>query len=144
MYRIVEAFRSVDTYGTGDQQRVPVFQIMRDWTPEELSTRNYSPEVIEKGCLVDKVSVREVAECYVEKMNAPVRDFLPNVVVVDKFIWLPVSEKAKEIFSSGTFELYVLHTDGSESLVESHAQINDALECGLTIAIEVGYLESVE
>jgi hypothetical protein len=58
--------------------------------------------------------------------------------VVSDFVWLLVSDKAKEIYSSGTFDLYVLHNDGSESLVESYANINDALEVGLDIGIEVG------
>lgn len=58
--------------------------------------------------------------------------------LVNNFLFLVVTEKAKEIFSSGTFELYVLHNDDSESLVESYADINDAQECGLSIGIEVG------
>jgi hypothetical protein len=58
----------------------------------------------------------------------------------DGFVWLEVSQKSKEIFTSGLFDLYVLHNDGSESLVESYADINDAWECGLKICIEVGQL----
>ena len=61
----------------------------------------------------------------------------PNTKIVDGFVWLLVTNKAKDIFSSGTFDLYVLHNDNSESLIESYAQINDAQECGLDIAIEV-------
>lgn len=63
--------------------------------------------------------------------------------VINGFVWLLVTHKAKEIFSSGTFELYVLHNDKSESLVESYAQINDAIEYGLPIAIEVGSLSEI-
>ena len=58
----------------------------------------------------------------------------------DNFVWLLVTEKAKEVFSSGLFDLYVLHDDDSESLVSKYADINDALDCGLSIAIEVGHL----
>jgi hypothetical protein len=58
----------------------------------------------------------------------------------DNFVWLVVTEKAKEVFSSGLFDLYVLHEDDSESLVEKYADLNDALECGLDIGIEVGHL----
>jgi hypothetical protein len=58
----------------------------------------------------------------------------------DGFVWLDVSHKSKEIFTSGLFDLYVLHNDGSESLIESYADINDACECGLKICIEVGQL----
>jgi len=63
--------------------------------------------------------------------------------IIKNFIWLIVTNKAKEIFSSGTFELYVLHNDESESLIESYAQINDAEECGLEIAIEVDHLDNL-
>lgn len=63
------------------------------------------------------------------------------VVMEDGFVFMDVTDKAKEVFSSGLFELYVLHGDDSESLVESYADINDALEYGLTIAIEVGHLK---
>jgi hypothetical protein len=58
----------------------------------------------------------------------------------DNFVWLLVTEKAKEVFSSGLFSLYVLHNDDSESLVEKYADLNDALECGLEIGIEVGFI----
>jgi hypothetical protein len=58
----------------------------------------------------------------------------------DAFVWLLVTDKAKEVFQSGLFEVYTLHDNGSESLCESYADINDALECGLDLAIEVGQL----
>ena len=61
--------------------------------------------------------------------------------LVNNFLFLVVTEKSKEIFSSGIFDLYVLHIDDSESLVESYADINDALECGLSIGIEVGEIK---
>ena len=64
------------------------------------------------------------------------------VVFKDGFVWLDVTHKAKEIFSSGLFELYVLYDDESEGLVESIDEINEALELGLTIAIEGGHLKN--
>lgn len=60
-----------------------------------------------------------------------------NTKIVNGFVWLLVTNKAKEIYQSGNFALYVLHNDNSESLIESYAQINDAQECGLEIGIEV-------
>jgi len=66
-----------------------------------------------------------------------------NTKIVDGFVWLLVTNKAKEVFQSGNFDLYVLHNDNSESLVESYAQINDAQECGLEIGIEVADFESL-
>ena len=63
----------------------------------------------------------------------------------DGFIWMDVTEKAKEIYNSGLFELYALHTSDqdpkeiSESLIEGYEELNQHLEEGLTIAIEVGF-----
>ena len=69
-------------------------------------------------------------------------DLFPNLMIVtdDNFVFLDVTEKAKEIFQSGLFDLYVIHYDNSESLVEKYADINDAQESGLSIVIEVGQL----
>ena len=63
-----------------------------------------------------------------------------QMIIRDGFVWLSVADQAKDIFQSGLFEVYTLHDDGSESLCESYADINDALECGLDLAIEVGQL----
>lgn len=57
----------------------------------------------------------------------------------DGFVWLVVTEKAKEIFISGLFSLYELHNDSSESLIEGLDQLNLALEQGAVIGIEVGF-----
>jgi hypothetical protein len=58
----------------------------------------------------------------------------------DSFVWLLVSEKAKEIFASGLFALYVLYDDDSESLIDDYEQLDNALANGLSIGIEVGFL----
>jgi hypothetical protein len=63
---------------------------------------------------------------------------MKNIKIRENFVWLLVNEKAKEVFASGLFEVYKLHDDGSESLCESYADINDALEYGLDLGIEVG------
>jgi len=60
----------------------------------------------------------------------------------DGFVWMDVTQEAKEIFSSGALELYVLYDDESESLVESVDEINEALELGLPIVIEGGLLKN--
>jgi len=59
-------------------------------------------------------------------------------IIRDGFIWLGVTEKAKELYSSGLFDLYILHGDGSESLIESYDLLNVALSSGGNIAIWVG------
>ncbi len=63
-----------------------------------------------------------------------------NAKVIDGFVWLLVTNKAKEIYLNGLFELYILHDDESESLVEGFTQLSEALENGLDIGIEVGHL----
>lgn len=62
--------------------------------------------------------------------------------IVDNFVWLIVTDKAKEIFISGLFTLYILYEDNSESLIEGFGQLVEALEDGLDIGIEVGHLNN--
>jgi len=59
----------------------------------------------------------------------------------ENFIYKIVTNKAKEIFSSGLFELYVLHDDESESLINTFEELNKYLENGAEIGIEVGVFE---
>lgn len=61
-------------------------------------------------------------------------------ITADNFVWLLVTEKAKDIWNSGLFELYIIHEDDSESLVDSFEDLDEALSNGLSIGIEVGYL----
>ena len=62
-------------------------------------------------------------------------------ITSDGFIWLIVTDKAKEIFNSGLFALYNLYEDESESLIETHEQLIEALEMGNEIGIEVGQID---
>lgn len=62
--------------------------------------------------------------------------------IVDNFVWLIVTDKAKEIFISGLFTLYILYEDNSESLIEGFGQLVEAIEKGLDIGIEVGHLNN--
>lgn len=57
------------------------------------------------------------------------------------FGWLPITDKAKEVFSSGTMEIYTLHSDDTESLCETMYDIDYALQNGLDLAIEIGYVK---
>jgi len=57
----------------------------------------------------------------------------------DGFVYkLVSSDKAKDIFSLGLFDLYVIHNDDSESLIDSINELNEALENGNEIGIPVG------
>ena len=58
----------------------------------------------------------------------------------DGFVWLLVTDKAKDIWNSGLFSLFILYEDDSESLVEDFDDLNRALENGLSIGIEVGFV----
>ena len=64
--------------------------------------------------------------------------------IVDGFAWLIVTDKAKEIFSSELFELYTLHNDCSESLIETFEDLNMALDNGLDIGISLGHISTQE
>jgi hypothetical protein len=61
-------------------------------------------------------------------------------ITADNFVWLLVTEKAKEIWNSGLFSLYIIYEDESESLIEDFDDLNKALENGLSIGIEVGFI----
>ena len=63
-----------------------------------------------------------------------------KTTVIRGVVWLIVSHKAKEIFSSGTFELYLLYPGDTESLVELYGDIEYAHENGIDIGIQVGNL----
>ena len=54
------------------------------------------------------------------------------------FIFLLVANKAKEVYTSGLFEIFKLYDDDSEALVESMEDLNDSLEKGMDIGISVG------
>jgi hypothetical protein len=58
----------------------------------------------------------------------------------DGFVWLLVTDKAKEIWNSGLFTLFILYEDDSESLIEDFDDLGNALANGLSIGIEVGFV----
>lgn len=60
--------------------------------------------------------------------------------IVNDFIWLIVTDKAKEIFNADLFQIYTLHDDGTEAMIETFEDLSKALENGLDIGIEVGYI----
>ena len=64
-------------------------------------------------------------------------------VMSDGFIYKLVDgSKAKDIFALGLFELYILWEDDSESLIETHNTLNDALENGYDVGIAVGNINN--
>jgi hypothetical protein len=69
---------------------------------------------------------------------------MSKIISTDGFLWLDVTEKAKEIYTSGLFSIYSLHHDGSESLIEGYDDLNKALAQGNNIGIELGHLNEIE
>lgn len=62
----------------------------------------------------------------------------------DGFVWKIVNEQAKEIFNSGLFPLYELMDDDAESLIGDFDHLNECLEHGTPIGIEVGFTNYAE
>jgi len=70
-----------------------------------------------------------------------------KIKVVEGFVWLLITDKAKEVYQSGLFDgsIYALYDDDSETDVcESYHDLIDALERGLEIGIEVGHVTNPE
>ena len=63
------------------------------------------------------------------------------IITSDGFIFMKVNDKAKEIFNSGLFELYVVYThDETESLIETFEDLDMHLSNGDDVCIEVGFI----
>lgn len=56
------------------------------------------------------------------------------------YVWLLVGDKAREVWNSGIFDLYILWDDDSESMIESHEDLEKAICNGYDIGIEVGHV----
>jgi hypothetical protein len=61
----------------------------------------------------------------------------------DGFLWGNVTNKAKEIFNSGIFELYVVNYDDSDYLIEDFNTLNELLENDIEIFIEIGHFQDI-
>jgi hypothetical protein len=69
---------------------------------------------------------------------------MSKIISTNGFLWLDVTEKAKEIYNSGLFAIYSLYNDGSESLIKDHLDLNQALGFGNAIGIELGHINEIE
>lgn len=58
----------------------------------------------------------------------------------DGYVWAVVTYAAPALFSSGALSIYELHDDDTESLIETHEDLQRALESGNPIGIDVGFL----
>ena len=66
-----------------------------------------------------------------------------NTKVINGIVYLLVTDKAKEIYQSGTFELYILPNDKVVMWVEIYSDLDTALERGYDIGIEVGSFTNI-
>lgn len=57
----------------------------------------------------------------------------------DGFCWLIVTDKAKDIYNNGLFDLYEVRDDDTESMIENYDELLKCLENGSMIGIEVGH-----
>ena len=63
-------------------------------------------------------------------------------ITKEGFVFLVVTDSAKELFSSGALAIYELYDD-SESLILTREHLNKALEQGSEIVIEVAHLNAL-
>ena len=64
-------------------------------------------------------------------------------ITADGFVWLIVTDSAKELWSSGALTIYRLHDDGTESRIEKYSDINAALQNCEEIGVEIGSLQTL-
>ena len=62
----------------------------------------------------------------------------------DGFLWGKVTHKAKEIFNSGLFDLFAVNYDDSDYLIEDFNTLNELLENGRDIYIEIGHSQDIK
>lgn len=63
--------------------------------------------------------------------------------VIRGVVYLLVTHKAKEIFSSGTFDMYMLYSNDNDGLIEMQGDIEYCHENGIDIGIEVDALTNI-
>ena len=61
----------------------------------------------------------------------------------DGFLWGNVTYKAKEIFNSGLFDLFIVNYDNSDYLIEDFDTLNKLLENGNSVYIEIGHFHDI-
>lgn len=62
----------------------------------------------------------------------------------DGFLWGKVTHKAKEIYNSGLFDLFAVNYEGADYLIEDFEELNELLETGQDIFIELCHIENTK
>tara|TARA_R110000796_G_scaffold59371_1_gene136796 strand:+ start:6327 stop:6566 length:240 start_codon:yes stop_codon:yes gene_type:complete len=61
----------------------------------------------------------------------------------DNFVWKVLTEQeAEDVISNGAFSLYALHDDDSEGLISDESELQEHLEQGTEVGIEVGFIRT--
>ena len=115
--RIVPEKRYSDGFGTGDHISYEVFNIVRDFTDDELKRFNYTEGVIKKGIVLETLRSEEFAQVLLDAMKekyAGEKKETPVVATVlcsvdsdNKEVWkdeFTDEVKAQELFDSVTKE----------------------------------------
>jgi hypothetical protein len=69
---------------------------------------------------------------------------MDNVKITkDGFVWLIVTDSAKELWSSGALPIYELYEDGTESLITGQLMLQHALNYGNDIGVEIASIQAL-
>jgi hypothetical protein len=63
-------------------------------------------------------------------------------ITKDGFVWLIVTDSAKELWSSGALQIYEIF-DESESLILTREHLDKALEWGNEIGVEIASIQAL-
>ena len=59
------------------------------------------------------------------------------MIVIEVPVSLTITDKAKEVFSSGLFQVWRWNGDDSEVLCQTYDEISEAFDSGVQLSIEV-------
>jgi hypothetical protein len=66
-----------------------------------------------------------------------------NTRIAKGIVYLLVTDKAKEIYTSGLFEMFIILNNNVVVWVDLYSDLDTALEQGLDIGIEVGSFTNI-
>lgn len=71
--RITPKRQYVDSYGTGDSHSYNVYEVRMDIPQEELKRYNYSPDVIQKGRVIETFNSETNAEIFLTALKNTIK-----------------------------------------------------------------------
>jgi len=64
-------------------------------------------------------------------------------ITKDGFVWLIVTDVAEKMYYSNSMQVYCLYEDGTESLIQSHRDLDAALSSGNDIGVEIASIQAL-